>query len=478
MSRRPAIAVLIALLAIGGGGALARALQARFDHWQHRELFPTCAGCHAGAREPARSLWPAAGDCASCHDGRVEAAVEWIAPMAPRASNLRFTHASHGEAMSGVVGPDSLAECRDCHAPAGADPMQVRAAVVENCLTCHGVRGPHLETPDSACATCHVPLASAARLSRAAIGKFSTPQSHAAPDFAAEGHGAAARMGRTGVAASCATCHARDLCLDCHVNAPEVPAIQALALDPRSLAQEAELRPPPSHADPEFIRRHGKAVNEPAAKCATCHTRESCSACHVGSPAIVQAFQVAAAGRGSGAPARRVRPASHGADFAELHAEPASSRPRTCIGCHARTECLSCHRPDAADAAPGYHPEGFLVRHPSAAYARQSTCSDCHSQGQFCANCHLDAGLGSTDGLRGAGYHDAKQGFLLNHGQAARQSLESCVSCHSERDCLTCHSAAGGRRFNPHGPGFDPGTLRRKNPSMCTACHGAAIPGG
>ena len=27
-----------------------------------------------------------------------------------------------------------------------------------------------------------------------------------------------------------------------------------------------------------------------------------------------------------------------------------------------------------------------------------------------------------------AGYHDAKQFFLLNHGQAARQSLESCVS--------------------------------------------------
>jgi hypothetical protein len=50
------------------------------------------------------------------------------------------------------------------------------------------------------------------------------------------------------------------------------------------------------------------------------------------------------------------------------------------------------------------------------------------------------------------------------------------VSCHAERDCLTCHSALGGRRFNPHGPGFDPERLRRRNPQMCSACHGAAIP--
>jgi hypothetical protein len=50
------------------------------------------------------------------------------------------------------------------------------------------------------------------------------------------------------------------------------------------------------------------------------------------------------------------------------------------------------------------------------------------------------------------------------------------VSCHVERDCLTCHSAQGGRRFNPHGPGFDAARLKQKNPEMCTVCHGAAIP--
>jgi hypothetical protein len=140
-----------------------------------------------------------------------------------------------------------------------------------------------------------------------------------------------------------------------------------------------------------------------------------------------------------------------------------------------RTQCLDCHRPNPADASPGYHPPGFLSRHPAAAYSRETSCSDCHNTGQFCSECHVKAGLSARGELNG-GYHDAKQFFLLGHGQAARQNLESCVGCHAERDCLACHSALTGRRFNPHGPGFDPSTLRRKNSQVCTACHGASIP--
>jgi hypothetical protein len=190
----------------------------------------------------------------------------------------------------------------------------------------------------------------------------------------------------------------------------------------------------------------------------------------------VQAIPIAGPGRGPGATIHRERPVSHGKDFSQTHADLASARPQTCSGCHARPECLSCHRPDAAQASPDYHPAGFLTTHPAAAYSRQTSCSDCHNQVEFCTNCHVTAGVVSSGSLRGTGYHDAKQAFLLNHGQAARQSLESCVSCHSERDCLTCHSSVGGRNYNPHGPGFDAATLRRKNPSMCTACHGTNIP--
>ena len=476
MSTRVHMTLALALLAAGGGSALAIALRDRFDHFEHRALFPTCAGCHAGVAEGEGPIWPTVENCAACHDGTIEETVEWSPPTEARATNLGLTHEEHAEEVL-EAHADSALRCSACHSERGADPMQVRLAVVRNCLDCHGIEAKHLEAPDTACATCHLTLVQAVRLTRADVSRFPAPPSHREPDFIERGHGRQAEAGPGDVAASCATCHARDYCMECHVNAPEVAALQALQPDPRSLALQVELRAPPSHARPDFVRRHGEQVGD-GLRCATCHTRESCLGCHVGTPAAVQAIPASAEGRGRGAELERERPRSHGIDFSETHAEPAAVRPQSCSTCHVRTQCLDCHRPDAASAAPGYHPAGFLTRHPAAAYTRDDSCSDCHNQSQFCANCHLSSGLGSTDGLRNAGYHDARGNFFLNHGQAARQNLESCVSCHSERDCLTCHSARGGRRFNPHGPGFDAATLRRKNPSMCTVCHGATIPGG
>jgi hypothetical protein len=127
----------------------------------------------------------------------------------------------------------------------------------------------------------------------------------------------------------------------------------------------------------------------------------------------------------------------------------------------------------------GYHPAQFLTRHPSSAYAREANCSDCHNAAQFCQSCHQQSGLVATSKLGKTGYHDVFRNFSLGHGQAARQSLESCVACHAERDCTTCHSAVnGGFRFSPHGPGFNADRMRSKNASLCTACHGNSIPKG
>ena len=90
------------------------------------------------------------------------------------------------------------------------------------------------------------------------------------------------------------------------------------------------------------------------------------------------------------------------------------------------------------------------------AYARQTTCADCHNAQQFCLSCHAQAGLSASRTLGSSSFHDGRAAFIVGHGQAARQSLESCVSCHVERDCMACHSSVGrGFRFNPHGPGFD-----------------------
>ena len=473
MTRRAAIVVLaFALLP----PQLTAQQLSGFDHQQHKKLFPTCSTCHSGAEQAGRGLWPDPVSCAACHDGVVEKRVAWQPPE-PMRSNLRFDHLAHDTAALArpEAGGRARPGCVDCHAIIGASWMAVRPPIVTRCFSCHGLQTAHFTAPDSACVTCHLPLVEATRLRREDVAALDTPPSHRAPNFAmAVGHGAQAKGTGGGVAASCATCHARDFCLTCHVDAPEQPTIQALAMDIRSTAIPTRLAAPASHDERRFLERHGRRVRAELRQCSTCHTQESCLACHASSPQVTTGLPARSAARGTGAVITRRPPASHGATFAERHAGLASATP-ACAGCHVRADCLDCHRPTAA-SGPGYHPAGFLPRHPAAAYARENSCSDCHNTGGFCVSCHATSGLTARAPLGTAGYHDAKRFFALGHGQAARQNLESCVGCHVERDCLTCHASVGGRRFNPHGPGFDAARLRRKNPQMCTACHGTNIP--
>jgi hypothetical protein len=458
-------------MAIGAAGSLRAQDSTRFDHARHAKVFPSCIVCHAGAARTGAPLYPDSTACAACHDGAVERRVAYHPPTDSLRTNLRFNHVTHQGATGRSVTPPT---CADCHQAVGAPWMVVQPPVVARCLDCHGIRTAHLEAPDTACATCHLPLASATRLARADISAFPAPASHRLPDFASgAGHGAAASA-TSPVAQSCATCHTRDFCLACHVDAPERPAIQALASEARGRAIPATLHAPPSHGEVAFLRSHGAASRQSSATCATCHTQESCLSCHSATPQVASALHRAAPDRAPGAQILRRRPASHTAAWVRHHAPSAATATASCANCHTRTDCLECHRPDAARAT-GYHPADFLARHPAAAYARESSCNVCHNAGQFCVSCHKSAGLVAS-GTLGAGYHDASRFFIAGHGVAARQSLETCTSCHVERDCLTCHSALGGRRFDPHGPGFDAARLFKKNPEVCTACHGTAIP--
>jgi hypothetical protein len=127
--------------------------------------------------------------------------------------------------------------------------------------------------------------------------------------------------------------------------------------------------------------------------------------------------------------------------------------------------------PDASRRARGFHPPNFVLRHAAAGYGRRLECATCHNTQLFCRDCHRNsAGLGST-GRLGPRYHDAEPIWLLRHGQAARQTLETCTSCHTQRDCMQCHSTLGAFRVSPHGPGFDARGAQRANPQICRACH-------
>jgi hypothetical protein len=457
--------------------------QDRFPHQRHANLFPLCTTCHAGMVDTSAAIWPQPASCVACHDGAIKERVDWQPRSGPRASNLRFGHVVHGRSAAARDAAHSELgrQCVECHAVAGAERMAVQHAVVGRCLECHQLGSEHLGVADTACARCHFPLAEAPSLSRQQVAGFPEPPSHQRPGFALTGHADLAKVpieaGRFTVAASCATCHARDFCITCHVNAPEVPAIQALAPDDRSLAIETELPVPSTHQRADWVGVHGREASRSRASCAACHAQESCVTCHVGSISkAVARLARRGPGRGPGVRLERAAPESHTWEFSDRHGPDAGARPSSCEGCHVRQDCLDCHRPSPGGGS-GYHPDGFLARHPSSAYAREANCSDCHNPAQFCQSCHQEGGLTALRRLGPGGFHDAKRAFLFGHGQAARQQLESCASCHAERDCTSCHSAVGGGfRFNPHGPGFDPERMRRKNPSVCVACHGTAVP--
>lgn len=465
-------AAAVLLLSLQGAGS-APPSKSKFEHETHRKLFPTCLACHRGIVNGERP-WPDPEGCRACHDGVVQEPIEWAPPAASPPSNLRFQHGQH---VDWAARRDTVVGCSDCHTPTGSPWMTVRRAVTGQCLSCHGIATEHLEAPDSTCRSCHLPLVEAVGLTMERVSRFPEPRSHRREGFATgEGHGAlATRVAGAPVAPSCATCHARDFCLVCHVNAPEVAAIQALREDPRSLALRATLEPPESHRAADFGVTHGGAARQRLEGCVSCHTRESCLSCHRAVPEVVARLPAAGPGRGVGAKVVRRPPASHGDGYVERHSTAAAVRSQTCAGCHVQADCLQCHRPEDVSRQL-YHGDGFLSRHPAAAYSRAADCAGCHNPGEFCASCHQQAGLVAKGVLR-SGYHDAKQMFAFGHGEAARRSLESCVSCHAERDCLTCHSALGGRRFNPHGPDFDAARLRKLNPGMCTVCHGGRIPG-
>ncbi len=463
----------------------ARAQQIAFPHDVHAQLFPTCTTCHAGVVEAGQPVFPAPSGCAACHDGVVKPEIAWAPRSGPRVTNLKFTHDRHSLAATAKNPADSvlIRNCSACHTPTGAQRMSVQHAVVAQCLSCHGVAGSHVDVDRNACATCHLRLTDAPSLTREAIAQFPKPQSHHAPDFLLGGHGKAAAgsggVNASAISANCATCHSRNMCVTCHVNAPELAPIRALALDDRPPLYSAPQPTPASHASADFLRVHGRDARRSDATCASCHARETCTTCHVGvPPQAVASLPQRGPGRATGAQLTRKPPASHTREFREGHGPQANARPAACETCHQRSTCLTCHKPDGSRQT-GYHPQNFLTRHPSSAYSRSANCSDCHNPTQFCQSCHQQSGLVATAKLGRMGYHDAYRGFSLGHGQAARQNLESCVSCHAERDCTTCHSSVGGGyRFSPHGPGFNPARAQAKNPSVCIACHGRVIPKG
>lgn len=557
--------VLGSLLLASAAGTLLLSAQRQdgFPHEAHAGLFPLCEGCHTGIPTGNEAeFYPPPAACLGCHDGEQLARVEWTGPT-PRVNNLIFDHPTHAAHMIAETG--QRLDCAVCHSLPETPRMHVEYAVVSQCLDCHA-HAAQDHFVDADCSTCHVPLAQT-RFTLARIEALPVPETHLHPEFLTELHGRLA----VEEPLRCATCHTREQCASCHVDAARVAQIGQI---PRAHAAmqlpafTARYPIPPSHLDPTWEVRHGAVAS--VAACATCHTRESCMTCHAAPPPpVVAQHPSAAEAMAPGAFVARSLPESHLSPFfLTQHGPLASARPQSCQTCHTQARfCGRCHDPvtqleparpaeptgparpvpavhaeytgygtaddaravsvhssppvpvpalagaatagngapplhltvQAADTIPPgrereaartpgtrggllderprpsrpaqqFHPPNYMARHSAEAYGRRLECSNCHNTRVFCRECHEQAGFG-TIGRLGPGFHDAEPLWLLRHGQPARQALESCATCHGQRDCMQCHSELGSFRVNPHGPGFNAERAERRNPQVCTFCH-------
>jgi hypothetical protein len=455
-----AAAMLAAILTAGWVAGIRRET---FPHSLHEGLFPLCESCHSGIfGGVAADRFPSPEVCTACHDGVVRARVEWTGPTR-RISNLRYDHVTH---LAQVRAAGDSLTCHTCHGTEPGVRMAVGGPRPESCLECHAHEAPSHLSAGRDCSICHVTLAQATALSADRIAAFPKPPSHDEPGFLS-GHAPRTPNDET----ACATCHAQETCARCHVNAAAVPAIAALQPDPRVAANARGRAPayptPASHTAGDWIAQHGGDVTTATASCANCHTRSSCETCHRdGATAAIAALPAAAPDDPRGvrlAALERVHPTG----FATSHAIDGAARESTCESCHARTFCENCH---AGPRTPGFHGPAFLARHAPEAYGNEQDCASCHNAEVFCRACHSGLGLAAV-GRNAIGFHTSNPAWVLGHGQAARQGMDGCITCHTQASCLQCHSARSGWRINPHGPDFDAIRMRNANQLMCRRCH-------
>lgn len=456
----------LALLLAGPVGAAGATLQQQdpFPHEDHARLFPVCTGCHEGAESGLpEEMHPEPALCVECHDGREEELVFWRG-RTESASNLQFDHGRHSQKVRDEGGRREPVSCTGCHANRGAPRMRVEQAVAGRCLDCHA-HASEDHYVDARCSTCHRPLPET-RLPSERVAAFPRPSTHDDPDFLAPVHARRAEQSLD----RCSTCHTRERCTSCHVDAEGVEVVASLGQAPEGMelpAFEARYNTPDSHGRDDWLETHGQEIRP--ADCSTCHTRESCTTCHVeDAPAAVTRLPGRREVQAPGVDVKRSEPASHASPFfVEDHEATAAAGEVSCTACHASSTCTECHQ---EDRSPGYHPPNFAMQHSSRAYGRQMECANCHDISVFCRDCHARLGM-QPRGRLGGGFHDGTPAWLLRHGQAARQGLESCTTCHRQRDCLQCHSELGSFRVSPHGPGFDAGRMFDRNPQICFACH-------
>jgi hypothetical protein len=180
----------------------------------------------------------------------------------------------------------------------------------------------------------------------------------------------------------------------------------------------------------------------------------------------------------------------HDAAWYKQHEISAGSDASLCATCHTNQDCDACHAGTGKARPELIHPDDWIQMHGYSSLAGDLHCASCHTLQSFCLPCHRRSGVAwdSPSGLNvppgsllhpEGWYSFPGSGGSSLHAKEAKKSLSSCVACHTEYDCMTCHSAPL-PDFNPHPPSSvwlkKCGTLYSKNPSVCLKCHAPGSP--
>lgn len=168
----------------------------------------------------------------------------------------------------------------------------------------------------------------------------------------------------------------------------------------------------------------------------------------------------------------------HDRDFIVRHRWVGADHGALCESCHTEKDCLDCH--DGRIRPPSIHPGDFLSTHPQLARREGQRCTSCHATQSFCVECHARIGVStiSAPEVRGTGrFHPPAEQWVGGpslHAREAKRSLSTCVSCHAEQDCVSCHGGLGiGAGVSPHPAGFAAKCQEqlRANDRACRQCH-------
>jgi hypothetical protein len=350
----------------------------------------------------------------------------------PQALALKdFSHALHLQRGSA---------CVDCHAAA---TQSVRASDVllpdmQQCVSCHALR---TEAGEWACAKCHAEYDSAPPKLDVTVppNVLAIKQAVHNPPVGFRMQQAPLKFSHqlhTNAAITCEQCHAD--------------------VQTTTLADRTHL---PTMTD--CLQCHTGAEGEPTRACNACHLDNA-------DGRLTLTFPTATL-----VPTRDISGGDHRFDFLKRHETFAAQNDSTCTGCHAQSFCLDCHNGVFKPAS--FHPPNFSHLHGLEAQAAgTATCTQgCHNLQQFCESCHAITLAGPN--IRPLNSPDAHPvGFaddpssLSFHGPLARRDVASCASCHTEQQCVTCHTA-----INPHGNDFIGrcAALRTRNEQSCLRCH-------